>query len=283
MEVLINELSLTGQFRNKEEVTTKIFEVVVLMNILQDINFTISTSYDFYTSKVLGEKNLALFLHSEDTDEIRGIRNFLLDITNNPPFWNETQQHNCLNNSYVYNANDICHTSLAESCERDKIILSFNHSDFLDENLKIQKNSLGIDIYNILNKNNFLDYLLANSKIEAFDYSLLKFERTNLNFSLLEEKYGFSSLETTQQLNEFLNTFNEFSQMSWEDIENLDGLKYKRYKPNKKNDWFRNTKFSNNSIYKFRISQEYRCFGYRKEDEFFVLRFEIGHKISDNG
>ncbi|RLA70977.1 MAG: hypothetical protein DRG24_06135 [Epsilonproteobacteria bacterium] len=71
--------------------------------------------------------------------------------------------------------------------------------------------------------------------------------------------------------------------MSWDDIKNSDGLEYKQYKPNKKDDWFRKTIYSSKDIYKFRITQKYRCFGYRDMDKFFILRFEIDHKKSDKG
>ena len=73
--------------------------------------------------------------------------------------------------------------------------------------------------------------------------------------------------------------------MSWDNIMSSDGLEYKKYnKPNKrKKGWFREGTYKNTDIYKFRVTQEYRCFGYRTGDEFFVLRFEIDHSISDNG
>jgi hypothetical protein len=32
--------------------------------------------------------------------------------------------------------------------------------------------------------------------------------------------------------------------MSWNDISISDGLDYKEYSPNKENNWFKNTKFS---------------------------------------
>ncbi len=71
--------------------------------------------------------------------------------------------------------------------------------------------------------------------------------------------------------------------MTWKDILLSDGLEYKQYKPNRKNDWFRDNKYSKIDIYKFRVTQKYRCFGYRKGDVFHILRFEVDHKISDKG
>ena len=282
MEILLNELSLTGQFKNGDDFLNNLDPILKIIKLIEKLEFSLAKEYMFFDLKITATEKLSDFLRLR-TDRARKVKSFLANLANNPPFWNDTQKHNCSDNSYVYRSNSVCHSSLAESCERDRMLLSFSHMDFMEEHLEVYKNTSPLSLYNIRDKNSFLDHLLSTSKIEPFDYSKFKFEKTNLNFSLLEEKYGFDSLETAQQLNEFLNTFNEFSQMSWEDIQNSDGLKYKPYKANKKYDWFRKTDFSNESIYKFRVSQEYRCFGYRKEDEFFVLRFEIGHKISDNG
>lgn len=37
------------------------------------------------------------------------------------------------------------------------------------------------------------------------------------------------------------------------------------------------------NICKFRVSEKFRCFGYRKKDTFFVLRIDLEHKLSDKG
>lgn len=36
-------------------------------------------------------------------------------------------------------------------------------------------------------------------------------------------------------------------------------------------------------IFKFRVSEKIRCFGYREKDTFFVLRIDLEHKLSDKG
>ena len=59
---------------------------------------------------------------------------------------------------------------------------------------------------------------------------------------------------------------------------------YKSYEPASKSDnWFRGAKYDGLDIYKFRCKNPKRCFGYRKNDVFHVLRMERDHKISDNG
>ncbi|CAC9627344.1 hypothetical protein [uncultured Gammaproteobacteria bacterium] len=101
---------------------------------------------------------------------------------------------------------------------------------------------------------------------------------SNLNFDQLEEKFGFNLLDSIQT-NEFINSFNTFDSMNWSDIEQSIGLEYKPYT----GDWFNNSGHKGKVIKKFRVSKKYRCFGYREVNIFYVLRFEIDHKISDKG
>ncbi len=161
------------------------------------------------------------------------------------------------------------------------------NSCFLNETISIRcdKESRELKNYFLENSQEILtdiEVYLESLDVEPLEYCLRKFKNSNLNFSLLEDTYGFNILNPLQQ-KEFLSTFNKFSQMSWNDIvksaANRKGLKYKQYDGN----WFENTQYSDMNIFKFRTSQKCRCFGYRDGDVFYVLRFEIDHSISDNG
>jgi len=158
---------------------------------------------------------------------------------------------------------------------------------FLDNTIRIKCNDFTVTLDNFFLEDieHLKNYLLENSDLKPLNYCKLKFQETNLNFSLIEDKYGFDSLNSNQ-IKEFLNAFMEFSKMTWEDIIKSDGLEYKQYNKPKKLKvlgWFRDAPYKNTDIYKFRITQKYRCFGYRKGNEFFILRFELDHKISDQG
>ncbi len=272
MEILINELSLDSQFKTKDDFLDNIDNLLHIIKLIETLRFSLLKSYTFFDSKITATETFLNIAQSRD-DRVRKLKSFLLKLSNNPPYWNETQKH-CANDKYFLN--DICifNTSLAESCERDRVILSFTHSDFLDKNLVVNKNNEYIDIYNIISRDYFLEYLLSISKIEPLYYCQLKFKKSNLNFDQIEYGYGFNLLKIPQQQNEFIESFRQFSQMCWRDIINSDGLQYKKYN---------GTEFEYDNIYKFRVTQKYRCFGYREGDTFFVLRFEIDHRISDNG
>ena len=284
MEILLNELSLNGQFTSEEDFLDNLNNVLVTIKLLEVLNFNLLKNYTFFNSNVTATKTLSQIMRSRN-DRVRKIKSYLLKLSNNPPFWNDTQKHSCIYDTYTYSSNNICDTSLAESSKRDKIILSFNHNNFLISKIIIKQNSTNINIYNIVDKNIFLDELLKTSNISPINYCLNKYKNTKLNFTLLNEDYGFDILNSIQ-IKEYLHTFDDFVNMSWQDILESDSLKYKKYdKPKKRSTlgWFRYDEYHDIDIYKFRTSQLYRCFGYRENDIFYVLRFEIDHKISDNG
>ena len=200
-----------------------------------------------------------------------------------PPFWNENPRHS-FKDRYVCKFTDKTFGySLAEACERDKMVLSFDNLNFKSDCIYVYKNDSRITIFNIHKLETFVDYLLALSKIDESLYCLYKFEGTKLSFTNLEYDFGFEILEE-EEIKTFISTFKSFSEMTWDDIHKSEGLEYKQYQPSsKKEDWFLNSPYSDKQIFKFRTSKKYRCFGYRDGDVFFALRFERDHSKSDKG
>lgn len=283
MEVLINELSLDGQFNSENEFFDNFDQVLEIIKLLEVLHFSILKEYMLFNAPITYNYRFNDFLTLRN-DRARKMKRVLSKLSQNPPYWNDTQKHDCNKDNYLYQSQDICNTSLAESCERDKMIVSFKHNYFLNTTCKVTKNSSNISIYNIINKIDFLFYLIEKNKIRPIEYCVSRFDRSKLSFDNIEQGYGFEILETAQQVKEFIEAFELFHKTTWNNILTSDGLEYKPYKPSsKKKNWFKNSDFSNYDIHKFRVTQKYRCFGYREKDTFFVLRFEIDHKISDNG
>ncbi len=277
MDILLNELSLDGQFTDKDIFLDNLENLLYTIKVIEQLKFSLLKDYSFFNSQVTNSESFIEIAQSKD-NRVRKLKSFLLRLSNNPPFWNTEQEHNCSDNSYIFNSNNICETSLAESCERDKFILSFKHNDYLEYNLLIKKNTNKINLYNILDRNLFLDYIFNLDKIIPLEYCKLRFKNTNLDFTLLDEITGFNLLNK-KQVKEYISSFIKFSLMEWINIDNDVGFQYKPYT----GDIFKKTKYAMKNIKKFRTSQLYRCFGYRQENIFYVIQFEINHKISDNG
>src|SRR5659263_65652 len=127
MEILINELSLSGQYTSVDDFVAK--SLTPLLSILKTINASrdqLLKKDDFYSSSVTSQYtlyNTFVGTVSRQYDEIRRAKTLLVKLFEDP-FWEKDQKHSA-DSTYLYRANDIWGSSLAESCERDKVVLYF--------------------------------------------------------------------------------------------------------------------------------------------------------------
>ena len=281
MEVLINELSLEGQYFSVNNFLSD--GLSVFINVLDEISISnniLLKKYDFYSSKITKEKTLHDILVGNISREYDQIRKFKrkLAMLFEEPFWEDDKKHSD-DDTYLFDNVKINGSSLAESCERDKVVVSFLHSKFKILKIPVLKNQDEISVDNLYDEFHFLELIRSRKELSFEEYARLKFADTKLNFSLIDDKLGFALLNTTAEENAFLSSFDKFIKMKWDDILKDDGFDYKTYKGH---DIFER-KYSNKNVCKFRTSQRYRCFGFRENDTFFVIRFESDHKLSDRG
>jgi len=287
-----NELSLPLQDLNEFEEFFKVLENLKsqgLNKIRTDKQFT-------HYPEILPNKTFQEVVGQiRDRDKKRRLLSFINStiITIESPLIKdeESEKYNeTLENEYFYQKKSIV-GGLACCDIWNTVSISFNSDDKWDKEIIIlQKQNISDEEEIAVNirhasRVKHLEYhtdFFAMLQIKPIEYCHLQFKNTNLNFTKLDDEFGFEILNSLQE-KEFLNTFNKFSQMSWNDILKSSaytkGLNYKSYD----GDWFKNTEYSQKNIFKFRTSQKYRCFGYREGNVFFVLRFEIDHEISNNG
>jgi hypothetical protein len=279
MEILINELSLSGQFASVEHFVMAGLKPFI--KVINDIDYQYHSLYkksDFFQAKVTQQHTIydtIIGNASRQYDEIRKFKSQLVMKLFNNPYWENNRKHSA-NNVYLYNGKNICGSSLAEACERDNIVISFCHNDFQSEQLSVHKNDAEIKIDNLLERRQFTKIEYQRNYIPFYLYCEKIFSKSKLNFSKIDSKEGFSIIKKEEEPL-FFNGFRKFSELSWQQIIVDDALDYKEY--NNKN-YFKNI---GEKIYKFRISRKYRCFGYVKDSVFFVIQFDLEHKLSDLG
>lgn len=281
MEIVINELSLIGQYESEDNFLDYLNDFIQKLNAAKKANGIILKNSEFYDCMVMTNCSLRqLALQSKD-DRMRKFKGLLLALIDNPPFWEEDQKH-CLSDSYCCKyTNQTNNYGIAEACARDLMVISFYNPLMEEEYFTVIKNSTHtLQIYNISSTQ--WDYWINQSFIDEITYCRGVFEKSKLNFSLYEESFGFDILEVSEK-EAFINSFKLFDQLSWDDILRSDSLQYKKYTPGSKSDnWFKGTSYDG-QVYKFRVNEKMRCFGFRDQNTFFVLRFERDHKISDKG
>ena len=281
MDILINELSLEGQYSTVNKFLSE--GLSAFINVLDEIlvtNHILLKKYDFYNTKITRDIILHDILKGNISREYDQIRKFKrkLAMLFEEPFWENDKKH-FDDDTYLFDNVKINDSSLAESCERDRVVVSFLHSNFQILEIPVFKNQDEISVDNLYDKFHFLELRRNRKGLSFKEYVKLKFVDTKLDFSLIDDKFGFALFSTTVEENAFLSSFEKFIKMSWDDISKDDGFEYKPYK----DQGLFKRKYNDKNICKFRTSQKYRCFGYRENDTFYVIRFESDHKLSDKG
>lgn len=174
MDILLNELSLSGQYASREIFIEEILPTLigVLDEIQELFRATIYKNQQFYLSKVTKTDTIHDILVgdlSRQYPSLRKIKRQFFSPLFAEPYWEGTRKHseNC---SYTYEGNDICNHSVAEACERDRVIVSFRDSElFREETLSILKNGneqIGID--NLVNAGHYVNVLHQRGIIYSF-------------------------------------------------------------------------------------------------------------------
>lgn len=280
MEVCINELSLTGQYTSKDNfVKEGIYPVLEVLKLLEsESNIDLYKTYSLYQRKITSTDTLLSILSGQQSrkdDEIRKFKVFLSRLFKEP-YWENNPKHSC-SDIYMNKLENVTGSSLAESCERDKSILSFNHNDFKENLILIIKNEkVQFEIDNYCHKANCIEIMRKRGMVDFETYIRNKF-KSKLNFTEIDLKNGFNLVRCEDE-SLFEDAFRLFDELPWEQIYMSDALDYKEYKNKQKNTI---SNLRSKTIHKFRISQKIRCFGYVRNGIYFVLMFDLTHKLSD--
>lgn len=278
MEILLNEKSLDGQFDSLEAFLKTLPEMSRNMKILKERNLILYKHSSLYARTVTNELSLMDLQNSkgnilpEYRDVLRKWKRDLSMLTTSPPFWDTESQK--------------CEDSISEAARRNTDVISFQHPDYEDKELKVVDSDNNTHIvYSSVTTNHLLTILLMRKVID-----FLYFLRTRYTGKrLVLEQLDMESVKKLQksELVELTQALDRFESMdSWRDICTDTFFYYKSYQPvSKKKNYFANMGFGEKDIDKFRCGQhsQVRCFGYREGEKFHILMVERDHSVSDTG
>lgn len=291
MDCILNELSLNGQYKDIDD-----FEksgVKPLSAVLHDMSVLgIDLLYkksDFYNSNVTSNETFYSIIFSRAAkvnDSMRRMKSQLAKLQNEP-FWDEDVQHD-VTKIYLLvrkgsDDTEVTLTSVAEAQARRACLISFAKSEFLSDefDVKIKEDNTTDSVPNVWEGGQLGETLLQRGDISFESYcSNIRFSK--LNFDSLDAKNGFN-LVSSENIGLFKSAFNKFESLSWQQIVTDDGLDYKEFSKNKKTGTYFSDDEWRAGVHKFRIDQKIRCFGNTINGVFYVLRFELDHKLSDLG
>lgn len=244
---------------------------------MQRFSMDLLKKNDVWNQNVTPTSTLYSVINSSElrtSDELRRFKTAIASLCKEP-FWdNDTRQSTDF--SYFLDGVGIWGSSSAEACERDKIIVSFLSSSSSLDPLNIIRNGINVPLKNLLSAGPLTEHLWQDGNISFESYLKSKYSRGKLDFSRVSDNMGFSNIPTTEQ-SLFIDTFRKFEESTWDQIYSDSGLKYTEYHG------VIDQRLRGQKTYKFRASQKIRCHGYRENNLFIVIGFEIDHQLSDRG
>lgn len=290
MEVILNELSCTGQYSNlsdfSERGITSISEL--LKGISGNDKIALLKKSDFFSVRITPDKSFHEVLFAPEARRIERLRQFKSHLARlqNRPFWDDDQQHVA---DYDYLRTDdrtnvrITGSGIAEAHARNACILSFLPSDYENDTVDVhcvQTDSLK-SIGNPHNLRQLWYFRYLSGEISIVDFIKESFVE-RFNFDSISQANGLNLISNIN-VDIFISSFENFERKTWAQIEVDDGLKYKPFNKNRRTTRFFSADEWKLGIWKFRIDQEKRCFGRRVGDKFHVIRIDLDHKLSDLG
>lgn len=278
MELLLNEKSLDGQFKDSEEFYRTLPVMSRNLRILKERQVSLMKHSSLYERKitkdmtVLDLQNRRGKIAPVHRDEVKRWKRELSSLITEPPFWDVE----------LTDSED----SLQEAARRETDVLSFPHSDYQDRILPIPYQDKVVSVKSAVTTEYLLGMLFECKMLDIYEYLKLRYVEGRIRTDFLD--LGIKNILELQkaETEEFLEALVRFETESWREIQQDNYFCYKSFQPSsKKKNYFWNTDFADKKIDKFRCGKhsQIRCFGYREGEFFYILTVERDHSMSDTG
>ncbi len=278
MQILLNELSLTGQFSDHNAfLKNGLLPLLAVFKEMQALSsLLLLKKSDVWNRMVTSDCTLHAMLVSSEfrkSDEFRRLKT-AIDWLTHEPFWDVDAKHDklCV---YLLDGINVADSSIAEACERDKLLASFMDCAMSTATLTVTRNAVPIQLLNVTKAGELTEFFW-NEKLISFEtYVKSQFSSGKLDFMRVDNAMGFNTVQPDEQAL-FIDSFRKFNAMPWELIYKDKGFDYKQYHASL-------SAAQGRTSYKFRVSRKMRCHGYREDERFVVIGFETDHALSDGG
>ena len=201
MEILVNELSLHKQYLTENEFIDSLFDTIKLYNALPRQETTILKKSDLWNYHPTEHKTLRDILVLKGNDKITKFKSMLASFINEQPYWDLDPIHNSEDKYVCDQTSETSNNSIAEACERARLILSFKSPIFKDNEICVVKNTdKHFQILNFYLHSTFWEYLISISTEYFIDFCKNRFENYKVDFVKVKDKYPIQN---------FLDTIND--------------------------------------------------------------------------
>lgn len=294
MEYVLNELSLSGQYTDREHFATS--GMKPLLGVIKTLfSFGVSDilkKSTFYDSEVTDTLKLHELTKSRMSPVVLAVCSQLSRMQGEP-FWDVKSSQETgiryfrqrLGEDEATVDEDVTATGVAEAYARKGCLISFRDGgyDRAKEQVRREDEPGYVEpaLTNLHDKDETERFLFESGQIDYQGYIKSRY-CGKLVYDELSANHGLN-LVNIANFRQFFASFKDFEEYSWQQIITSDGFDYKEFKNNKNTRSYFSPDLWAKGIHKFRVSQEIRCFGYREGEKFHLLRIDLDHVLSDKG
>ena len=264
MEMILNEYSLEGQFRDTDEFVFCVNdELRMIMDYLLEKRIPLLKKCDFYERRITKDMNLAQILRITGDPLIQQIRSYISKMAFTEPYWDNDMKtdmrvyYRCPMEGDIPN----CFT---EAIERDKVVVSFKNENYAEEQYSYQRDGKEGNIDNITAYGKFLIWLLKQENADIkYIFEHYPFSKEICFFEMDKRCYAEEALkENGLNIHDWVSVLLNIQKL----IDSLQRGEKTRFWDSIVND-----------IYEYRVSvsegREFRLFFIHKEKIFFLNGF----------
>lgn len=174
MDILLNELSIDGQFASDEEFAVYLREKLVsILQVIDENDFYLLKKSDIYNCKITPDKTLLEILYQANMPVFTVLKVYISQLCAEEPYWDDAAATD-LKAGYCYQAKHEEPNCFTEAIERKVPMLSFPHSGYDDKKFVCAKNDEQVVVTNIQNIAGLLTACLEKQTL-AIDYIIEKY------------------------------------------------------------------------------------------------------------
>lgn len=178
MEILLNELSIDGQFTSEEEFTFYLKEKLInVLQLIEENGFFLLKKSDVYDRKITPDKTLMDILTQYNFPLITALKSYISQLCAQEPYWDDAIMTDA-EAEYCYSEKQDEPNAFTEAIERNVPLLSLAHNKYSEASYLCSKNDKKVEIANIQKIEDLLkvciDYqaLAIDYIIEQYPYDL---------------------------------------------------------------------------------------------------------------
>lgn len=263
MSVIINDLSIDGQFSDVDEFCDNILEQMIpILDILNDLDINVLKGYNTYNLNITKSEKLIDIMKVRGKPEITKLKSQLSKMFLDEPYWESDKKSNTGSIYECEFTDELEGYCIAEAFEREVPVLSFEHNRFKNNKILIKKDDIEENVLNIYDYNNALDTFKESGKISPFEY--------------LSERYKFKDSFGLSMGKNLFNDFIEEASLLPEDVDILIKDLIKFIDSDKKGIHIdRYSDHIEGKLHEFRTNitnnRQIRIFYFKREDEIIFL------------